>query len=163
PELSGVCPRLGEAVVRRTGHDALPEPKKVKADDLLWAEHDATRVRLEGVLISSTPEQAERVLELQSGLRTFLARLPVTRHEKPPSMTVGSRVELAGTYAAEGGRRAGGREVVSFQLLLNNPADIRILSRPPWWTFRKLSIMVAALGCVLLFSLLWVTQLHRRV
>jgi signal transduction histidine kinase len=163
PELSGVSPRLGDAVVRRTGRNSLPEPKKLNSDDLLWPEHDATRVRLEGVLISSTPEQAERVLELQSGLRTFLARLRVAGHEKAPSMAVGSRVELIGTYAAEGGRRAGGREVLSFQLLLNSPADIRILSRPPWWTFRKLSIMAATLGCVLVLSVLWLTQLHRRV
>jgi len=51
----------------------------------------------------------------------------------------------------------------SFNLLLNSPADITVLSQPSWWTLRRLLIVVGVLLLVLVFSLLWITQLRRLV
>ena len=42
PELSGAAPLLGEAVVRATGHAALPEPNKLSPADLPGGVHDST-------------------------------------------------------------------------------------------------------------------------
>jgi signal transduction histidine kinase len=50
-----------------------------------------------------------------------------------------------------------------FNLLLNSPADITVLSQPSWWTLRRLLIVVGMLLLVLVFSLLWITQLRRLV
>ena len=53
--------------------------------------------------------------------------------------------------------------LASFELLLDSPADIRVLARPPWWTLRRLLVMVGMLACILVVAVLWITQLHRKV
>jgi signal transduction histidine kinase len=56
-----------------------------------------------------------------------------------------------------------GQGIASFELLLNSPSDIKVLARPPWWTLQRLLIIVGALACVLAITVLWITQLHRKV
>jgi len=161
PELSGASPVLHEAVARRTGRAPLPAPVFLPAD-LMRAEHDATRVRVEGRLADRREAPGEMILEMQNGVRTFLARLETTHRiaEPPP---VGATLELTGVYAAQGGNKATGQGITSFELLLDSPADLRVLVRPPWWTLERLLFILGALACVLVFSVLWITQLHRKV
>ena len=66
-------------------------------------------------------------------------------------------------YSGQGGNRAVGQDISSFELLLNSPADIKVLARPPWWTLERLLIGMGALACVLAITVLWITQLHRKV
>ncbi len=163
PELSGgAAPVLREAVVRKSGHGPLPQPRTVAPDDLFKPEQDSRLVRVEAVLLNTREVGNGLVLELQSRLRTFVAQLHQGADERLRSLAVGSRLELVGVYAAEGGNRAG-QGVASFALLLNSAADIRVLARPPWWTLERLLVIVGALACVLAISVLWITQLHRKV
>jgi signal transduction histidine kinase len=161
-ELNGVSPVLREAVVRKTGHSALPEPKPLQSDNLIRADYDSTRVRVDGKLVSVREAGADRVLEMQNGLRTFAARLP-DGHASVDALPIGGRLELTGVYAGQGGNRAIGQDIASFEILLNSDSDIRVLARPPWWTLERLLIMVGALACVLAVTVLWITQLHRKV
>jgi signal transduction histidine kinase len=48
-------------------------------------------------------------------------------------------------------------------LLLNSTADFRVVSRPPWWNFRRLMYAVAGLGLVLVLAAVWINQLRRKV
>jgi len=48
-------------------------------------------------------------------------------------------------------------------LLLNSPADIRVLSQPPWLTLKKLLAALGLLSVALAGVMLWVFQLRRRV
>jgi signal transduction histidine kinase len=163
PELSGgAAPVLREAVVRKSGHGPLPQVRSIPPEELFKPELDSRLVRVEGVLLSARPAGNSLVLELQSRLRTFVARLREGADERVRSLAVGSRLELTGVYAALGGNRAG-QGVASFELLLNSPSDIRVLARPPWWTLERLLVIVGALACVLAVSALWITQLHRKV
>jgi signal transduction histidine kinase len=163
PELlDGGSPVLREAVVRRTGQAALPEAKRPPPDDLMHAGYDSTRVRVEGKLVSVRKTRTEQVLEMQSGVRTFVARLEGD-DESVQALAVGSRLDLVGVYAGQGGNRAAGQDITSFELLLNSPADIRVLARPPWWTLPRLLIILGVLACVLAATVLWITQLHRQV
>ena len=162
PELSGASPVLREAVARKTGEGPLPEPKNLAADNLIQSDYDATRVRVKGVLVSVRGTQTEQMLEIQNGVRTFVARLDVP-NGSVESLPVGSQLELTGVYSGQGGNRAMGQDISSFELLLNSPADIKVLARPPWWTLQRLLIIVGALACVLAVTVLWITQLHRKV
>ena len=162
PELSGASPVLREAVARKIGAGALPEPKTLPADRLIQSDYDATRVRVKGVLVSVRGTAAEQVLEVQNGVRTFVARLD-NKNGPAESLPVGSQLELTGVYSGQGGNRAVGQDISSFELLLNSPADIRVLARPPWWTLERLLIGMGALACVLAVTVLWITQLHRKV
>lgn len=163
PELLGnASPVLREAVVRKTGHADLPAPRRLTPEDMNHAEHDATRVRIEGLLVNVKTTPASLDLEMQNGVRSFLARLDA-RQKSMQAPAIGSRLDLTGIYAAQGGNRTAGPGIGSFELLLGSPADIKVLARPPWWTLERLLIMVGILACVLIATMLWVTQLHRKV
>ncbi|HVV74240.1 MAG TPA: ATP-binding protein, partial [Verrucomicrobiae bacterium] len=163
PDLTGVSPRLSGCIVRRTGHRELPPPRSVGSAELFRPDNDATRVRIQGVLVGTRTEAGEDVLELQNGVRNFLARLASGGRGALKPVSIGSRLELTGVYAAEAGRRLGDHEVGSFELLMSSPAAMTILARPPWWTLRRLLVIVGALGCILVLAALWLTQLHRKV
>jgi hypothetical protein len=163
PELSGASPVLREAVARKTGAGPLPEAKNLPADNLIQSDYDATRVRVKGVLVSVRRTQTE-----QTYWKSRTGCGPLWRGWRPTngsveSLPVGSQLELTGVYSGQGGNRAVGQDISSFELLLNSPADIRVLARPPWWTLERLLIGMGALACVLAVTVLWITQLHRKV
>ena len=158
PELSTVSPVLREAVVRKTSHTALPKARLLEPDDLIRPDLDSTLVRIKAVLVDQRNTAAEQVLEMRVGLRSFLARL-TGRDREVQAMPAGSQLELIGTYASQ----SVNQNVTSFELLLNSPADITVLARPPWWTLEKLLVILGALACVLAGTVLWITQLHRKV
>jgi signal transduction histidine kinase len=159
PELSGAAPVLREAVARKTGHAALPAARKLSPDNLIQADYDSTLVCVDGVLVGMRDLGPGLELQMQSGVRTFLARL----NNNDKSLPIGSRLELTGVYSGQGGNRALGHDITSFELLVNSPHDVRVLARPPWWTLERLLIALGALGCILAASALWITQLHRQV
>jgi signal transduction histidine kinase len=162
PELSSATPVLREAVARKTGHAMLPQPKALDQNDLVSADNDSTLVRVKAVLLSQRGTPGETSLEMRAGLRTFLALLP-PGNSQMPDVPAGSLLELTGTYASQGGNRAMSRDAAFFELLINSPADIRLLARPPWWTLERLLIILGALACGLAVTVLWITQLRRKV
>jgi len=162
PELSGAAPLLRRAVARKTGHASLPKPKNLSPDDLPSAIYDSTRVRIEGWLVSSRATPTNQVLEIQAGSWRFLARANVKKISLPLPR-IGSRLALIGVYVAQGGNRALGDDAAPFDLLVHSPADIEVLSQPPWWTLQRLLVAVGVLTCVLAGMVLWITQLHRQV
>lgn len=163
PDLqSSASPVLREAVARKTGRGPLPEPHKLAAADLIRAENDATRVQVQGLLVEARRVGADVALEMQNGVRGFVARLNGAS-DAVLSLPAATKLELTGVYAARGWNRAGGSDIASFELLVNSPSDINVLARPPWWTLRRLLVIVGALACVLAATVLWITQLHRQV
>jgi signal transduction histidine kinase len=162
PELSSASPVLREAVAKKTGHALLPAPRDLDQNQLVGADNDSTRVRIKAQLVSQRNTAAGQTLELRSGLRTFLAWLPFNEN-LDPFAPVGSQLELTGTYASEGGNRAASRDASFFELLINSPLDIKMLAHPPWWTLERLLIILGALACGLAVTVLWITQLRRKV
>lgn len=160
PELGGPSPVLREAVVRRVGRAALPPPQRLSPDNLLRADCDATRVQVDGLLLNLRTSRGEQFLELKSGPRMFVARLK-TGLAAPPA--AGSLLELTGAYVAQGGEPAIGKGIDSFELLLDSPADIRVLARPGWWTIGRLLVALGVLAVVLCGAMLWAFLLKRQV
>ena len=174
PSLTGPSPVLLEALARKTGAAPLPDPRPLDAESLFRAANDATRVRVQAVLLNLSADR--RTLELQAGLRRFVARLDGDSSPAAPGsastgthrlndvdVPLGSRLELTGVYAGHGGNRTTETEVANFELLLNSPADIRVLARPPFWTLQRLLILVGALLSVLGLALVWIRLLHHKV
>jgi signal transduction histidine kinase len=164
---------LREAVAQKTGLAELPEATRLDPEEFFHPGYDARRVRVQAVLQSLSADG--RTLELQSGLQRFLARLSGagqhrTARVAPPGeqanalgIPVGSRLELTGVYAGRGGNPATGGEIGSFELLVDSPADIHVLARPPFWTLPRLLILVGALAAVLMLALIWIRLLHHKV
>ena len=162
PDLSGPSPVLREALVRRLGLAELPKPDRLKAYNLLRDDYDSTLVQVEGVLLGVSSQPDGSVLEVQCGLRRFTAVIKDETGLSQP-LTPGSRLELTGVYAGQGGNRVLGRPIDSFQLLLNSGFDIRVLARPPWWTLQRLISVVGVLFLVLVAALMWIKSLHHQI
>lgn len=160
PDINGPTPLLREAIVRRIGVDTLPPPTPLTEEDLTRAGLDSTRVNVAGELLGWHLEPGSMVLEMQSGKHLYFAR--ISPDSAILSLRTGSRLALNGVYVGEGDSQPE-TGVQSFYLLLNSPADITVLSQPSWWTLRRLLIVVGVLLLVLVFSLLWITQLRRLV
>ena len=162
PDLRGAAPVLREAVARKTGTANLPLPKKISAENLQQPAIDATRVVVEGVLLDVQRSQAEQILELRSGLRTFVARMPAVR-DPGEELYPGSRLRLTGVFSGQPVGRNGAAVLDSFELLLDSPLDIQVLSRPPWWTFKRLLLALGILAAVLALAAVWIVLLRRQV
>jgi signal transduction histidine kinase len=162
PDLRGATPVLREAAVRKTGSAVLPAATKLTSENLLLAENDATRVEVEGTLLNLQRGRAEQVLEMRSGLRTFVVRMPAAR-TSAQVFEPGSQLRLTGVYAGQSAGRDGGAVLDSFDLFVDSPADIQVLSRPPWWTFKKLLLALGMLAGVLALAGTWIVLLRRQV
>jgi signal transduction histidine kinase len=158
PEFSVASPVLHEAVVRKTGHGTLPAARLLGSDDLTRTDMDSTRVRVKAILVSQRTITAGQALEMRVGLRSFLAWLP-GNDEDIRAIPVGSLLELTGTFSSQGTSK----DIASFELLLNSPSDVSVIAKPPWWTLKKLLLILGALAGVLIGTVLWITQLHRKV
>jgi signal transduction histidine kinase len=169
PSLTGPSPVLQDAIARKVGVAPLRDARPVDASGLFRAQNDAVRVKVEALLLSLSRDR--RTLELQAGLKRFVARLDGTDEAiasggsnlKEMNFPVGSRLELTGVYAGAGGNRPTSQDVASFELLLNSTADIEMLARPPFWTLQRTLILVGVLMGILALSFAWIRLLHHEV
>jgi signal transduction histidine kinase len=168
PNLTGPSPVLQEAIARKIGVAPLRDARLLDATNLFRAQNDAVRVKVEAVLLNLS--QDRRTLELQAGLQRFVARLDGTTpllgspsDGRGRNLPVGSRLQLTGVYAGNGGNWPASAEVASFELLLGSVADIHLLARPPFWTLLRTLILVGVLFSILVLSLVWIRLLHHQV
>jgi signal transduction histidine kinase len=147
---------LRDAVVRKTGQMPLPEAMKIAPGDFLNREHDSTLVQVESRLLDVSPYRAEQVLELQNGATIYRARLDAASGQIP-QLQVGSLLAVTGVYAISSDKS------VPFELLLNSPADIRVLELPSWWTVQHALFVVTSMALVIVLFLIWNGVLRQQV
>jgi signal transduction histidine kinase len=162
PTLGDFSPELEEVSFRRTGNMSNAVARKATAEEiLLQGTHDGMLVTLEARLLQSVPHSANPQLVLQDGAITFTARLEAARQGwKMPALESGSVVRLSGVCSI---RRGEQREPKSFRLWLRSPADVILISSPPWWTAQRILWVFAGFGGVLLIALAWLGSLRRQV
>lgn len=153
---------LREVLLRKTGHAALAPAPKPDETGLTHENLNSRRVRMEGRLLGWHVEEGAPVLEMQSGSRLYLARLAPGK-SSPFSGRPGSRLALDGVYVGRGQSQGITDDNESFELLLNSLADITVLSQPSWWTLPRLLALVGVLVIILIFTMIWNTQLRRLV
>jgi signal transduction histidine kinase len=161
PDISGPAPLLREAILRKTGRTAQPAPLALDGRELMQEKAESMLVRISATLMGIHSEPDSLVLEMNAGGHLFIARMPETT--EADWLRIGSRLALTGVFVgkamtwSEGGRPSG------FELLLSFPSQLEVLSQPPWWTPRRLLVMVGLLLAILALSTVWITQLQRRV
>jgi signal transduction histidine kinase len=162
PEIGGPSPLLRQALVRKTGTALLPKPMPLAGPDLVRKGLDSTLVRVEGKLMAMHSEQDSSVLEIHSDGQFFVARVRLGA-KAHLSLRLGSQLQLTGVYAETGRNRRLASQVEAFELLLNSPLNIIVLSQPSWWTLERLAVVVGFLVVVLALAAVWITQLRRQV
>ena len=117
------------------------------------------------------------VIDVPSGTRQFETvtlkcgdfSIPVDISANPglaETMAVGSRLSVAGTCIVE---TESWRPYSAFPratgitLVVRHPEDVRIITRPPWWTSKKLLFVVSSLLLALVAFFVWNRILNRLV
>jgi len=147
---------LREASIQKNGHAELPPPLNLSPVNLLDRAYDSTRVQLDSLLINVADYSREQVLELQSGTLLYRARLELNTN-RPAQFPPGSKLQLTGVYTV------GDDQSVPFELLLNSPADIRVLELPSWWTVRHTIFVVTGMAFLIFLGTIWIGMLRRQV
>jgi signal transduction histidine kinase len=162
PEISGPSPLLHQALVRKTGTAPLPRPMVLTGPNLARKGLDSGLVRLEATLMAMHSEHNSPVLELQSSGQLFIARVRPSPGMQLP-LRLGSKLQLSGVFSESARNPSTGSQVESFELLVNSPTDILVLSQPSWWTLGRLGAVVGILLVVLVLAAAWISQLRRQV
>jgi signal transduction histidine kinase len=162
PDLSGPLPALSDCLVQRTDQAALPEIRQLSGDALLNGKFDATLVRVQATLVNSSVNSSEQVFELQAGNRGFMARLE-KKDGFASKILPGSRLDLLGVYAGQGGDWVSSRDIDSFELLLNSASDVHVLARPSWWTVEHTLAVLGGMVFAIMAASVWIVVLRRQV
>lgn len=167
PDKGEYTPILEDAVWRKTGSGAEPRPFLVQPDEALAGLQDCRLVAIEGSLLDHAHNSRESVLVLEADQHIFSAHLESPDAEAAlASLQNHSRLRLTGVCRIEVGDdwRAGPAwRAKSFRILLRSPADVQVLSLPPWWTLTRLLWAVGVLVAVVVVSLSWAALLRRKV
>jgi signal transduction histidine kinase len=159
-DLGGASPTLREAVIRITGHSPLPKPQPLALKNPN-AVRDTTRVWVDGLLLDDKDNGTERVLQMQGEGGVFSAQLR-GKDRLTGQWQIGSRMRMTGVFVSSEG---GGNEVLTapFELVVNSPADVMVLTWPPWWTLNRLLTMAGMLTVGLILAFIWNHLLRHQV
>lgn len=164
PETQGYSPVLTEVRLRKLQRAGLPAPVRTTVKDILSGGVDSTLVSLDAVVLRQQAVAEQWVLDLQAGERIFQAVLPGSPPTALPSAPAGAQVRVSGVCQIEPVPFAElGKRVASFKVFMRGPADLLVLARPPWWTFRRVLVVTGSLAVVLAFAAAWIGILRRQV
>jgi PAS domain S-box-containing protein len=161
PSAGLYAPILQDGAFRKVGRRRLPVPVDLSGAAGLSGDHDAELVMIDGRLLDQSVRGEDRVLTLQLGAFTFFARLRERdATSQIRSIPPGSQLRTSGVWSVETDEY---HRPISYRILLNSAADIRVLQRASWWTGKRLLGLMAMLGGVILLGSLWVSLLRHRV
>lgn len=165
PARGDYSPVLKSATIEKTKQHHTLAPVTVSGRAALHGQYDAQLVRITGTVRSRLQRPGSPVLLLESADGTPFEAVPGIAGPGTPAFhsqlpAIGSRVALTGIcsiHTDENGNPG------SFQIVLRQPGDVLVLSRPPWLNSRRATdILLLVMGAGL-FVLAWVYVLRRRV
>jgi signal transduction histidine kinase len=164
-------PVLQDAVVRVVPSAPIPiQPKPVTMDELQSGLHHAEYVSLTGKLIERTVRQQSgsspasaatiTILVLQGSNYTFTAEADFAPgQERLGEIPVGSLVAVSGVCQTQIDSEG---KLKSFQILMGDADDVRILRKPGWLTPQRLLIGLAIVSSVLVVFVSWTVMVSRK-
>lgn len=162
---AGFSPVFRQEHVRKIGNQEPPPPSATSAKEILSGRHDMALVTLEGTLLErmAGPDRTILLRMLDDAI-PFYAELDRagSEHTTPPewdAVVPQSILKVTGVCSI------GGTPVLArqFRIILRSPADVALVSAPPWWTFERTMRVVIVLGVLILGGLIWVAALNHQV
>ncbi|MDZ8119137.1 sensor histidine kinase [Pontiella agarivorans] len=171
-----IAPEFGAYEVRRTGHGAIPEPKRIETKPYYYpvglhnelVQLDAVTVGLANSLSprnppENKPDSMHETLLCRKDDWFFNVQLPEGEVIKN-ALSPGTTIRITGICKfSRNHDRLFFREPALISLTPRSMADITVLKPAPWWTPKRL---FWGLGTALFFLLgyqIWVTLLRKRV
>jgi signal transduction histidine kinase len=158
PAVSPGRPILRNAVFRVVGTTTEPAAAMMAPENVLNPDNDAALIRFDAQLLGAltTPNEHVLVLKTRTGETAFEAGLDRSDGEGFNRLTPGSQVRVTGVYSYLPGPPP------SFRLFLRSPADVVVLSEPPWWTLRHTIVMAVMLALVAAIGWFWLKAFANR-
>lgn len=161
-------PTMTDAVVSPTGRTGAPQARPTTADGILENQYDSTLVSVEGRLRTAVYDPSRTTLVIQSGVRTFSARLDnADGGEELRKLPEGSFVRLTGICSMEVNPNhlytVIEQDATTFHILLRTQRDVVIVGPAPFWTMRATLELLACFALLLPAVVVWVIVLRRRV
>ena len=158
-------PILQDAVFRKTGTGAAPNPVMSTVPVLLEGTLDADLVTVEADLQVDWNGRDEPFMKLQDKGIMFSAVIAGAHDKLPwPSLRAGSRLKLTGICQVQEVVTEGSWLHPSFiRLILRSPQDIVVLSQPSWWTATRLLWLLGGVMTFALVASVWGILLKRRM
>jgi PAS domain S-box-containing protein len=150
---------LVETIVRKTDAVAAPVPIRIDSAGLLKTEHHNMLVRLEATVIRLSVDAHDQDLMLESDGMMFEGELENQDDPVLPTLIPGSRVEVTGIAHVA---TATSDDPGSLRILLREAADVRVLSRPTWWTVQRALYLLGVMIVGFVAAGGWIVALRRR-
>jgi len=157
----GFSPVFRLETYRKIGREEPPPPASASAKEILSGKHDMELVSLTGTLLETMagPDRTVLLRMLDDAI-PFYAELESER-SAPEWNKFGPQSVLKVTgICSIGGSPGSARQ---FRIILRSPADVTLVTAPPWWTFERTMRVVIVLGVLILGGLIWVAALNHQV
>lgn len=162
-------PVLQDAILRKTAAPKMTlQPKPVTVDEIQNGLYHANYISLTGSLVERTVKQAKQrsdvvetttfVLQTTNFTFTATAELPLGQVDRL-AIPIGSLLDVSGICLTDIDSDG---KLKSVQIIVGNPADIRIVRKPSWLTPQRLLIGFAGACVVLLLIVSWTVVLSRK-
>lgn len=122
-----------------------PEATPLRASEALMANHDAEWVSVTAELLDSSHGPDGTTLELRDGEVIFRGLVPDAGKVPMPGLKPGSTIRISGISRVTSVGNIILRVEDKLQILARTPADVALLSPPPFWTVGKVSYFAAAM------------------
>lgn len=167
PEMGLVQPILQSALARRVATGPPPAPSRLRLAELLDFRHEAELVEVEGELREIIRHNRGAIMILAEEDKVLNVDLDAALLDPAAGLPpVGSRLALTGINQIDRVTPPDQFQIVApaaARLRLRSLDEVRVLSRPPWWTPARLLAALALLGVFALGALGWIWTLNRRV
>lgn len=129
-------------------------------------DYHGKTVRLRGI-VRTTPDSSGASLRLGVECNKYLVPVDISAHpEFAGRLQIGSEIEVTGVCILEADNWNSNRifpTIRGILIVIRAADDIRILSRPPWWTPQRFALAVGTLFVVLIVILIWNAALRKLV
>ena len=150
PRAGAMRPFLHASKVTFLKHESAPAPIHRAAAELLAARFDSELIATDAELLNVIHGTDGTTLELREGSVVFTGRLEHA-NGVPGLLQPGARLRLAGIAQISASAQYTPLQVEDRLLLrLRSPADIAVLTPPPWWTPQRLALSFAGILVVLM-------------
>ena len=164
---------LSDAIWRRTNLTAVKDDDVEDASGILRDENGSVRIiptvhgrtfRIRGIVQDRPSSDMQYTLvTLKCGNETLPVDVSANRSALD-GLSVGCVVDVTGTCIVECDNwhsYSAFPHVTGITLVARQPSDVKVVSRPPWWTPGRLIAMIGILIVVIIGIFLWNRILHR--
>ena len=176
----GTVAGLSEAAVRLVSHGEAPLPIDISPDEVAKiharsadtyviadpGDYEGCLVRFPATLLERKPGKSGDLLVLAAGETSVTARMTAADLATLGGLEPGTRLLISGVLHVIPEAKALKWPLAPptrMEIAPRSAADVAILSRPSWWTPKRLALLLAAAGATLTAAIVWVVALRRQL